>query len=118
MPSMANHETLRRLTVEVGEETLFSLLVVFSDELDRYVDELSNAPSVIQIRDISHSIKSSAASFGADQLAELARECESRVKLGQESWVTDELPHLINLLIATVSEYRLLAASSNLFNRV
>ncbi|WP_150138038.1 Hpt domain-containing protein [Candidatus Enterovibrio escicola] len=116
MATIVNHETIRRLAVEVGEETVASLLVVFSDEISRYYEQLSEAPSTSQIREISHAIKSSAASFGADELAALARECESRVKLGQESWVHDQLPRLISMLRGTVSEYKALANQQNLFN--
>ena len=116
MATTVNHETLRRLAVEVGEETVSSLLVVFSDELSRYYDQLAETPSTNQVREISHAIKSSAASFGADELAELARECESRVKLGQESWVHEQLPRLTSMLQGTASEYKALADQVNLFN--
>ncbi len=118
MMSTANHETLRRLAVEVGEDMIASLLVVFSDELNRYIDELSKTPSITLIRNISHSVKSSAASFGADELAEFARECESRVKLGQENWVASELPRFLTLLKATANEYKDLALSYRTFDRV
>ena len=37
MASMVNLETLRRLAHEVGEDTLDSLLDVFTDELARYL---------------------------------------------------------------------------------
>ncbi|PKF49435.1 Hpt domain-containing protein [Enterovibrio nigricans] len=116
MASTVNHETLRRLAVEVGEETVSSLLIVFSDELSRYSDQLTDAPSPLKVREISHAIKSSAASFGADELAELARECESRVKLGQDSWVHDQLPRLTTMLQGTASEYKALAGQQDLFN--
>ncbi len=118
MVSTANHETLRGLAVEVGEDMVASLLLVFSDELNRYVDELSKTPTATQIRNISHSVKSSAASFGAEELAELARECESRVKLGQENWVADALPRFLILLKATANEYKELALSYRTFDCV
>lgn len=118
MASTVNHETLRRLADEVGEETVSSLLVVFSDELTRYSDQLSAAPTAMKVRDISHAIKSSAASFGADELAELARECESRVKLGQDAWVHDQLPRLTSMLEGTASHYKALASAQDLLNRL
>ncbi|CZF86253.1 MULTISPECIES: Hpt domain-containing protein [Grimontia] len=118
MASTVNHETLRRLAVEVGEDTVSSLLVVFSDELSRYSDQLSEAPSAMQVREISHAIKSSAASFGADELAELARECESRVKQGQESWVQDQLPRLTMMLQGTAVQYKALAGQQDLLDRL
>lgn len=105
MALTVNNETLRRLAFEVGEEMVSSLLFVFSDELKGYYEQLSDAPTIMQIREISHAIKSSAASFGADELAELARECESRIILGQEAWAQEQLPQFVNVLQKTASHY-------------
>ncbi len=118
MTSMVNYETLRRLAVEVGEETLPSLFVVFTDELCRYLTELSDMPDITKVRDICHALKSSAASFGADELAELARECEYRVKLDQSEWVIAQLPHLIELLNLTIRDYKKLALGEQLFDSI
>lgn len=116
MALTVNNETLRRLAFEVGEETVFLLLTVFSEELKEYFDQLSDSPTTLQIREISHAIKSSAASFGADELAELARECESRVKLGQEAWVQEQLPRLTNILQIAATKYCDLASQKDLFD--
>ncbi|MFD2177323.1 Hpt domain-containing protein [Veronia pacifica] len=116
MGTTINRETLRRLAAEVGEETVTVLLNVFSDELNRYQSQLSHEPSVSDVRDISHAIKSSAASFGADDLAEFAQECESRVKLGQDVWVRDHLPELTSMLKGAATEYRALAIDEHLLD--
>ena len=65
---------------------------------------------MIEIGNISHSIKSSAASFGADELSELARECEYRVKLEQDEWVLAQLPTLLTTLEQAIRDYQSLAA--------
>lgn len=106
MASTVNNETLRRLVVEVGEETLLILLAVFVDELQNYLDQLVDAPTIGQIREISHSIKTSAASFGADELAEFACECESRIKLAQDTWIREQQLHFVKMLQVTVFEYK------------
>ena len=64
MATTINSETIKRLADEVGEDTVSLLLNVFSDELEQYSKQLSAHPSVDQIGEISHAIKSSAASFG------------------------------------------------------
>ncbi|WP_413111270.1 Hpt domain-containing protein [Thaumasiovibrio sp. DFM-14] len=108
-----NTDTIRRLAVEVGEDTVGLLLTVFSDELQQYHDTLSDSPSLSQIREISHSLKSSASSFGADRLADLAQECESRVKQGQDSWVFEHLDTFKETVRHTADRYRALAAEEN-----
>ncbi|SIN77976.1 Hpt domain-containing protein [Salinivibrio sp. ES.052] len=116
MATTVNTETLRRLTLEVGEDTVTVLLTVFSDELSQYHSQLSGSPSIEQVGEISHAIKSSAASFGADDLAEMARECESRVKQGQQEWMTHHLNELTDLLQGTASTYRDMAVEQGFIN--
>ncbi|NAW85598.1 Hpt domain-containing protein [Photobacterium halotolerans] len=118
MTAIINEATLKRLAVEVGHETVALLLEVFSGELEQYLQQLTEQPSVMQIREISHAIKSSAASFGADELAQMAQECESRVKQGQESWVNDHLPELQQLVGDMAQQYRHLASDQEAFNRI
>ncbi len=101
-----NAETIKRLAEEVGEETVILLLNVFSDELEQYLRQLSDQPSVNQVGEISHAIKSSAASFGADDLAEMAQECESRVRQGQDDWMVDHLREFTQRVKAMGHEYK------------
>ncbi|WP_087016145.1 Hpt domain-containing protein [Thaumasiovibrio subtropicus] len=114
--STINAETIKRLASEVGEDTVGVLLTVFSDELEQYHATLSNTPTLSQIREISHSLKSSASSFGADELADMAQECESRVKQGQDSWVFEHLEALTQLVHSMADQYKALALEQNAVN--
>lgn len=116
MAPTINAETIKRMADEVGHETLLLLLNVFSDELNQFLGQLSDQPSISQIRDISHSIKSSAASFGADELALMAQECEFRVKQGQENWMVDHLPAFRQMVEGVAIEYKRLASHDNPIN--
>ena len=118
MATNINAETLKRLADEVGVETVVILLNVFSDELEQYLHKLSSQPSVNQIGDISHAIKSSAASFGADDLALMAQECEFRVRQGQDDWMIDHLPQFRQMVEGMAVEYKQLAGSNESINRM
>ncbi|BAX53660.1 TPA: Hpt domain-containing protein [Photobacterium damselae] len=116
MTIKVNVETVKRLADEVGEDTVSLLFNVFSDELEQYLVKLLAEPSVSDIGEISHSIKSSAASFGADDLALLAQECESRVRQGQDSWIMDHLPELRQMVQGVAQEYKLMSSNEELLN--
>ena len=116
MAMTINAETIKRMADEVGEETLTLLLNVFSDELEQYQRQLSDQPSIKQVREISHAIKSSAASFGADDLADMAQECESRVKQGQDEWIVDHLPEFRQMVEGMAVKYKRLASHDNPVN--
>ncbi|MEC6822604.1 Hpt domain-containing protein [Photobacterium piscicola] len=113
-----NAETLKKLADEVGVDTVAILLNVFSDELEQYCQKLSSQPSINQIGDISHAIKSSAASFGADDLALMAQECEYRVRQGQDDWMIDHLPQFRQMVAGMAIEYKQLAGSNESINRL
>ena len=112
---MVNNETIHRLTIDVGKETALLLLGVFSDELQEYLQQLKDLPTILHIKEKSHAIKSSAASFGADELADFACECENRVKMGQDLWVMDQFPRLLDILRKTAMTYQELALRKDLF---
>ena len=118
MATAINAETIKRLADEVGQETVSLLFNVFSDELHQYLHQLSDQPSVNQVGEISHAIKSSAASFGADELAAMAQECESRVKQGQKEWMNDHLPEFRQMVQGMAQEYKALAADDQLIDRI
>ena len=115
MVLMVNNETIQRLTIDVGKETALLLLGVFSEELNDYFQQLSDLPTILHIREKSHAIKSSAASFGADELAEFACECENRVKMGQDLWVMEQFPRFLGILQETAMKYHDLALRKDLF---
>ncbi|KLV04710.1 phosphorelay protein LuxU [Photobacterium aquae] len=116
MATTINAQTIQRMAEEVGEDTLQLLLTVFSDELEQYFSKLSDDPTLLDVREISHAIKSSAASFGADELARMAQECESRVKQGQDTWMADHLPEFRQMVEGMAIEYRRLASHDNPLN--
>ncbi|MGF1723328.1 Hpt domain-containing protein [Photobacterium nomapromontoriensis] len=116
MATIINAETIKRMADEVGHETLLLLLNVFSDELEQYQHQLSAQPTMSQMGEISHSIKSSAASFGADDLASMAQECEFRVRQGQEKWMRDHLPEFRQMVENMANEYKRLASHDNPIN--
>ncbi|MCG7585981.1 Hpt domain-containing protein [Photobacterium sp. OFAV2-7] len=118
MAMSINASTIKRLSEEVGQDTVTLLLNVFSDELEQYLRQLSDQPTISQVREISHAIKSSAASFGADELAEMAQECESRVKQGQEQWMNDHLSEFTQMVKGMAVEYKQLASNDELINRM
>lgn len=118
MTTSINASTIKRLAEEVGQDTVSLLLKVFSDELEQYQRQLSDQPSVSQVREISHAIKSSAASFGADDLAEMAQECESRMKQGQADWMQEHLPEFRQMVQGMALEYKQLAGNDELINRL
>ncbi|MDO6497312.1 Hpt domain-containing protein [Photobacterium sanguinicancri] len=118
MATAINADTIKRLADEVGHETVSLLFNVFSDELHQYLHQLSDQPSVNQVGEISHAIKSSAASFGADELAAMAQECESRVKQGQDEWMTNHLPEFRQMVQGMAKEYKALAADDQFIDRI
>ncbi|AJR08073.1 Hpt domain-containing protein [Photobacterium gaetbulicola] len=111
-----NAETIKRMADEVGQETLTLLLNVFSDELEQYQRQLLDQPTISEVREICHSLKSSAASFGADELADMAQECESRVKQGQDEWIVTHLPEFRQMVEGMAIEYKRLACHDNPVN--
>ena len=111
-----NFSTLNTLVAEVGDETIRSLLVVFSDEMTQYQQILEQKPSLEEIRKITCYIKSSAATFGADKLAQLARECEQRGRLGQDVRLQKQLPKLAEMLEQISVQYKDLSLRKNLLD--
>jgi two-component system phosphorelay protein LuxU len=83
---LINEEKIQRLASEIGQENVPMLLTIFLGELKEYITILSSndSPSIEpQLGAISHALKSSAASFGADELCAFAIEIDKMAKLGQ-----------------------------------
>lgn len=116
MALSVNFSTLKRLAGEVGHENVADLLVVFSEELVQYRHQLRETASMNEVQEISHAIKSTAESFGADELAEMAQEYEVRSQLGQDSWLKEHLPQLAKMLEDMSDEYKELSNSKNLLD--
>jgi two-component system phosphorelay protein LuxU len=78
-----NKEKISVLAKEIGEENVPMLLDIFLGELTSYLDKLQSISPTEKrgyLREISHALKSSAASFGADQLCSKAIELDGRAK--------------------------------------
>ena len=83
--SIINLNTFNALKETTGAEFVNELVDTFLEDTPKLVMELRNAltsKDADAFRRAAHSIKSNAATFGAEQLATLARELES---LGREN---------------------------------
>lgn len=72
---------LERMISEVGEENITSLIGLFIEELDKHLDQIEWAvkePNFAVLARSGHTLKSSAASFGATGVSRLAREMEEK----------------------------------------
>ncbi|CAH0539166.1 quorum-sensing phosphorelay protein LuxU [Vibrio marisflavi] len=104
-----NQEKINRLAAEVGQENVPVLLEIFLGELDAYISNLVSNPTGSTseyLKDISHALKSSAASFGAEALCAIAITIDAKAKAGQsidEKLDTDEM---LDLLQQTYHRYR------------
>ncbi len=104
-----NKQKIAALASEIGEENVPVLLDIFLGELDMYIAELSDATKVDKaeyLREISHALKSSAASFGADALCDKAKELDMRAKQGQDIDIVHDVVAMIDQLSSTSSAYR------------
>ncbi|WP_428772036.1 quorum-sensing phosphorelay protein LuxU [Vibrio sp.] len=108
-----NQQQITRLAEEIGEENVPVLLEIFLGELNTYISNLSQPESVdkyVYLSEISHALKSSAASFGADQLCQQARDIDARAKAGITLTLTDDLQPMLELLRSTEQAYQQLAS--------
>jgi two-component system phosphorelay protein LuxU len=111
-----NKQAIAVLKQEVGDETIVMLFDVFAEELSNYAQSLSSSPSVTETQDICHALKSSARSFGADSLADLAIDCEAKAKAGCDIAVIDRLPCLQQTVSQMADCYRQLSQDQTLLD--
>ncbi len=82
--TLLNRAKVEQLSEEIGSENVPMLLDIFIGELAGYQTKLKTLEGdeqIRQLKEISHALKSSAASFGADRLCELAQNID---KLGKQ----------------------------------
>lgn len=108
-----NQTKIDKLAKDIGEENVPLLVQIFLGELKTYKqslvsDELTDKARYL--RDISHALKSSAASFGADKLCAKALDIDSRAKQGIEFDEKAEAADMVNLLDQTHGFYQQLIA--------
>ena len=78
---MFNLTTLKQLEADVGAEVLTQLMTVFCQESAKFTEQIMATTSLDEeaVR-LSHSLKSCARSYGADELADLATVLEAAAK--------------------------------------
>lgn len=104
-----NQEKIDLLGKEIGAENIPMLLEIFVDELASYAQTLAACPADArssELSEISHALKSSAASFGADQLCTLAIDVDSQVKAGKSVGGEEQLQTFIAQLDLTRTIYQ------------
>lgn len=106
-----NQTKIDRLSEEIGAENVPVLLDIFLGELTTYINDLSatdtgNIDSYL--KEISHALKSSAASFGAEALCAYSIEIDARAKSGQILNLAEVQPKMVSLLSETQQKYQAL----------
>lgn len=104
-----NQSKIDQLSLDIGSDNVPVLLEIFLGELDTYITNLSRFQAEEQdayLREISHALKSSAASFGADQLCELAVTIDAKVKSCALTPQGPEVNEMLKLLERTQEAYR------------
>lgn len=105
---LLNQEKINQLAGEIGEENIPVLLDIFLDELLTYARNLADGSQpdrLDYLKEISHALKSSAASFGAEALYAHALEIDTKVKQGTNIDEPVEVEHMVGLLHKTHSRY-------------
>lgn len=107
--SVLNRKKIEELSMEIGSDNVPVLLDIFLGEIDTYIENLQKYEGeerLTYLRDISHALKSSAASFGADRLCELAISIDKKAKANELSEDGTEATGMIGLLRDTQDVYR------------
>jgi len=102
-------EKINRLANEIGQENVPVLLEIFLGELRNYIANLSTKESQSQdvyLQEISHALKSSAASFGAEALRRFSVELDSRAKTGDPLSSEQDKQQMLSLLQQTEQRYQ------------
>ncbi|TKB57303.1 Hpt domain-containing protein [Ferrimonas aestuarii] len=105
MAVILNETCIDNLAADAGEDLLGELITVFIDEMEHRQEQVREANVMGQYQELAHSIKGSALTFGADALAEIAKEIEHRSK-DQDQEVTAKLPELELCLKQTREQYQ------------
>lgn len=92
---------------EIGQDNLPTLLAIFLGELNEYQVEILDGQDGLEARlgDISHTLKSSAASFGADNLCQIATGIDAQFKAGRRINTSENRESMISSLEKTIRAY-------------
>ncbi len=105
---LKNQKTIDQLSQEIGSDNVPMLFGIFVNELKEYlvIFEQANKSDLYEnLKEISHALKSSAASFGADALCSLAIEIDARVKAGELTDCVSEADVLMKVISDTSQAY-------------
>lgn len=107
---LLNKHKLDQLASEIGASNVPILLDIFLNEMTQYIDALNDddRDQEAYLKEISHALKSSAASFGAESLCAFAIEIDAKSKLDEVLDVTEEQEKMIALLYETQQRYKTL----------
>ncbi|EQB0498790.1 quorum-sensing phosphorelay protein LuxU [Vibrio alginolyticus] len=107
--NVLNQQKIDELSMEIGSDNVPVLFDIFLGEMDTYIENLSQlqgAERLAYSKEISHALKSSAASFGADRLCELAMSIDKKAKADDLTAESEELEAMFDLLHKTRDAYR------------
>ncbi|MDW1975181.1 quorum-sensing phosphorelay protein LuxU [Vibrio sp. Vb1980] len=107
--NVLNQQKIDELSMEIGSDNVPVLFDIFLGEMDTYIENLSQlqgAERLAYSKEISHALKSSAASFGADRLCELAMSIDKKAKAGELTAESEVLEVMLDLLHETRDAYR------------
>lgn len=111
-----NVAVVKQLIEDVGRENAHSLLPLFCDELKQHLSILNHQPSLLIIEEISHSFKSSAASFGAEVLAAIAQEFEQKANKKDADWIDLHLIRYLKIITYTLTDMEQLLVDNKLLD--
>ncbi|NVC96161.1 Hpt domain-containing protein [Vibrio natriegens] len=107
--NILNQKKIENLSMEIGSDNVPVLLDIFLGEIDTYIQNLSlydGTEQLTYLKEISHALKSSAASFGADRLCDLAISIDKKAKAGELVVEGEEATTMIDVLRDTQEVYR------------
>lgn len=107
MTRYLNPNKIDDLCSEIGQDNLPVLLDIFLGELNGYQEELTSDEEELETRlgDISHALKSSAASFGAENLCQVATGIDAQVKAGRKINTQVNRESIVTSLEETINAY-------------
>ncbi|WP_165310647.1 quorum-sensing phosphorelay protein LuxU [Vibrio ziniensis] len=116
MMEVLNQSKIEKLAREIGEDNVPLLVEIFLGELVAYQQSLTSnelTDKTQYLKDISHALKSSAASFGADKLCAKAVDIDAKAKLGEHFDVRIEAATMVDIINQTYGCYQQLIISSH-----
>lgn len=106
---LLNKQKIASLGEEIRPENVPVLLGIFLNELETYLGVLSDATyndKITYLKEISHALKSSAASFGADVLCDFALNLDGRAKQNDVFDEVNDVLAMIDVLHQTQHAYQ------------